>query len=188
MNTNAREAILSAATQIAQSHGYSALSIRDLAAAVGIKPASIYYHFPGKTELAAAVAKRYCEDGVVALQEISDEASTALNAVGRFPEIFRRSLERENRLCLGSFMGAETDDLPQEVLAEIRRFSEINIDWIANKLIESGKCDPVSAVVRASSIFAAIAGAQLLARTRSDINLFDTLVSGYRASGLLPSA
>ena len=187
MNTNAREAILSAATRIAQSHGYSALSLRDLANAVGIKPASIYYHFPGKTELAAAVAKRYCEDGVVALQQISDETSSALEAVGRFPEIFRRSLERENKLCLGSFMGAETDHLPQEVLAEIRRFSEINIDWIATKLVESGRCDAHNAVVRASTIFAAIAGAQLLARTRSDMALFDTLVSGYRDAGLLPS-
>jgi TetR/AcrR family transcriptional repressor of nem operon len=121
------------------------------------------------------------------LQEISDETSTALEAVGRFPEIFRRSLERENKLCLGSFLGAETDDLPEEVLAETRRFSEINIEWIANKLIEAGTCDSHSAVTRASTIFAAIAGAQLLARTRSDLSLFDTLVNGYRASGLLPS-
>jgi TetR/AcrR family transcriptional regulator, transcriptional repressor for nem operon len=66
----------------------------------------------GKAELAAAVAKRYWEDGAAALEAISQETPDPMSALHRFPEIFRRSLEADNRLCLGSFMGAETDDLP----------------------------------------------------------------------------
>lgn len=186
MNTNTREAILLAATKIAQSHGYSGLSLRDLAKEVGIKAASIYYHFPGKSELAAAVAKRYWEDGVLALETISQETPSPIEALGRFPAIFRRSLECDNRLCLGSFMGAETDDLPEEVRVEIRRFSEVNIAWIAKQLMAAKTCNKKSAETRARAIFAAIAGAQLLARTCSDIGAFDALVETYRASDLLP--
>ena len=63
MNTNARESILLTAKRMAQLHGYSGLNLRELAQEVGIKAASIYYHFPGKADLAAAVAKRYWEDG-----------------------------------------------------------------------------------------------------------------------------
>lgn len=186
MNTNAREAILLAATKIAQSHGYSGLSLRDLAKEVGIKPASIYYHFPGKSELAAAVARRYWEDGAIALEKILQETPSPIEALGRFPEIFRRSLESDNRLCLGSFMGAETDGLQEEVRIEIRRFSEVNIAWIARQLIAAKTCNKTSAEPRARAIFAAIVGAQLMARTGSNIAVFDALVETYLASDLFP--
>ena len=55
MSTNAREAILEAAKRTAQAHGYSGLNFRELAAEVGIKGASIHYHFPTKADLGAAV-------------------------------------------------------------------------------------------------------------------------------------
>jgi TetR/AcrR family transcriptional repressor of nem operon len=187
MNTNARESILLAAKSIAQSRGYGGLNLRDVAEKVGIKAASIYYHFPGKAELAAAVAKRYWEDGAAALEAISEESPNPSDALHRFPEIFRRSLEADNRLCLGSFMGAETDDLPAEVTAEIKLFSDVNVAWISKRLVAAKVCGAKAAVTRARAIFAAVAGAQLLARSRSDIALFDTLVETYRTSGLLPA-
>lgn len=187
MNTNARESILSAARAIAQSRGYGGLNLRELARDVGIKAASIYYHFPGKAELAAAVAKRYWEDGAAALEAISQETPDPMSALHRFPEIFRRSLEADNRLCLGSFMGAETDDLPAEVKAEIKQFADVNVAWLCKLLVSAKVCKNKDADARAHAIFAAVAGAQLLARSRSDIALFDTLVDTYRKSGLLPA-
>jgi TetR/AcrR family transcriptional regulator, transcriptional repressor for nem operon len=39
---------------------------------------------------------------------------------------------------------------------------------------------------RPRAIFAAVAGAQLVARSRSDISLFDELIDSYRMAGLLP--
>jgi len=187
MNINARESILAAARAIAQSRGYGGLNLRDLASDVGIKAASIYYHFPGKAELAAAVAKRYWEDGAAALEEISQETPEPLSALHRFPEIFRRSLEADNRLCLGSFMGAETDDLPAEVKEEIKRFADVNVAWLRKVLVSAKVCKSKDADARAHAIFAAVAGAQLMARSRSDIALFDALVDTYRQSGLLPA-
>ncbi|SDI92480.1 transcriptional regulator, TetR family [Variovorax sp. OV700] len=186
MNTNARESILLAAKEIAQSRGYGGLNLREIAQQVGIKAGSIYYYFPGKADLAAAVAKKYVEDGASALAKISEECPVPIDALRRFPEIFRRSLEAENRLCLGSFMGAETDDLPEEVKAQITQFAEVNIAWIAKLVVNSNLCEPDAADARARAIFAAVMGAQLLARSRSDLQLFDSLMEAYRASGLLP--
>lgn len=188
MSPNAREAILSAATSIAQSRGYGGLNLRELAQDVGIKAASIYYHFPGKAELAAAVAKRYWEDGAAALEAISQETPAPVKALHRFPEIFRRSLEADNRLCLGSFMGAETDDLPDAVKTEITRFADVNVAWLGKLLVAAKVCRAKEAPARARAIFAAVAGAQLLARSRADLSLFDTLVDTYRACGLLPAS
>lgn len=186
MTINAREAILLAARNIAQSQGYNGLNFRDLAAEVGIKPASIYYHFPSKADLGVAVARRYWEDGAAALETISEETPNPLEALQRFPEIFRRSLEADNRLCLGSFVGAETDNLPVEMTQEIQAFAEVNVAWLSKLLVAAKVCKPAVSEVRARAIFSAVAGAQLIARSRSDISLFDTLIDAYRASGPLP--
>lgn len=187
MTINAREAILLAARNIAQSQGYNGLNFRDLATEVGIKPASIYYHFPSKADLGVAVARRYWEDGAAALEAISEETPDAIEALHRFPEIFRRSLEAENRLCLGSFVGAETDNLPKEMTLEIQAFAEVNVAWLSKLLVAVKVCAPADSEVRARAIFSAVAGAQLIARSRSDISLFDTLIDTYRACGPLPA-
>lgn len=182
------EEILSEARRSAQAHGYGGLNFRDLAQAVGIRAASIYHHFPSKAELGAAVARRYWEDTAADLAAIRVETPDAAKALGRYPAIFRRSLEAGNRLCLGSFMSAEYDDLPDPVRREVQAFADVNVAWLADRLEAAGAASPgLEAETRARAIFAAIAGAQLLARSRSDLALFDTLVEAYRASGLLPS-
>jgi hypothetical protein len=40
---------------------------------------------------------------------------------------------------------------------------------------------------RARAIFAAVAGAQLMARSRAEISVFDALIDSYRVAGLLPA-
>ncbi|MGF3024984.1 hypothetical protein ACQVP2_19445 [Methylobacterium aquaticum] len=39
----------------------------------------------------------------------------------------------------------------------------------------------------ARTVFAAVSGAQLHARSRSDVSQFDSLIESSRASGLLPA-
>jgi AcrR family transcriptional regulator len=55
--TDMREAVMTAAKATVQSHGYNALSFRELAKEVGIKSASVHYHFPTKGDLGAALAR-----------------------------------------------------------------------------------------------------------------------------------
>jgi len=185
--TNAKEAILIEARRIAQAHGYNGMNFRELADRVGIKPASIYHHFASKAELGAAVAKRYWEDAAINLDAIRDEEADPTSALRRYPEVFRRSLESENRLCLGSFMSAEHDDLPKAVMKEVQAFTDVNVAWLGRMLLSADMVrSDHEAEVRARAIFASIAGAQLMARSSSDIALFDTLVDAYRSAGLLP--
>lgn len=190
MSANSREAILAAATQIAQAHGYQGLNFRDLAADVGIKAPSIYHHFASKADLGAAVAKRYWEDTAAALDGISAEfADDPARALHEYPtRVFRGSLENGNRLCLCSFMSAEYDDLPAEVQKQVQAFADVNTAWLSRVLVTSGLVKRTESEARARSIFAAVSGAQLMARSRADISLFDALIEGYRAAGLLPDA
>lgn len=187
MGANAKEKILAAARRTAQAHGYGGLNFRDLAQDVGIKHASIYYHFPTKADLGVAVARRYWEDTAAVLDDISEQAADPLESLRRYPDTFRKALQTDNRICLCSFMAAESDDLPEGVKAEIRTFGEVNVAWLGRMLSAAGSLDAGEAEQRARAIFAAIAGAQLVARSRADVAVYDALIDGYRAAGLLPA-
>lgn len=187
MNSDSREKILAAAKKVAQARGYGGLNFRDVAGEVGIKAASMYHHFPTKADLGAAVARRYWEDSAAYLEALSAEEPDPIRRLGRYPETFRWALASANRMCLASFMAAEFDDLPEPVKEEVRAFAEVNVAWLGKTLAEAGVVGPEEADRRARAIFAAIAGAQLVARGRADLALYDSLIAGYRAAGLLPA-
>jgi TetR/AcrR family transcriptional regulator, transcriptional repressor for nem operon len=187
MTENSREKILIAATKIAQAHGYNGLNFRDLAEDVGIKAASIYYYFPSKSDLAAAVAKRYWENAATALETLLVGSSDPVNALRRYPETFRWALENENRMCLSGFMAAEYDDLPEVVKKEVQTFADVNVAWLSKVLSAAKVVSPKKSELRARAIFAAVGGAQLMARSRADITLYDAVIDSYRVAGLLPA-
>ncbi len=186
MSTDSREKILTAGRLVAQAHGYNGLNFRDLAEMVGIRAASIYHHFPSKALLAEAIAKRYWEDFATALDALLARSSAPLIALRRYPDLFRLSLENENRMCLSSFMAAEYDDLAEEVRTEVQSFADVNVTWLSKVLSAANVVSGKQVEPRARAIYAAVAGAQLLARSRSDISLYDAVIKSYRAAGLLP--
>lgn len=184
---NVKEAILVAAREAAMAYGYGGLNFRDLAKTVGIKAASINYHFATKALLGEAVARRYWEDIARDLEAISTNTRSSTEALQLYPSIFRLSLERENRMCLSSFMATEHDDLPEPVLKEVQTFADVNTAWLCKNLIAAKLASPSEAELRARAIYAAVAGAQIIARSRSDVKVFDTLIECYQRTGLLPS-
>lgn len=187
MAANAREDILAAAKLVAQAHGYAGLNFRDLAEQVGIKAASIYYHFPSKADLATAVAKRYWEDAAAYLESLLQNSAKPLDALRRYPETFRWALENDNRICFCSFMAAQFDDLPDSVRVEVQKFTEVNIVWLKKTLVAAKVASPKEAEKQARAIFSGIMGAQLMARSQADIKLYDSLIESYRTAGLFPA-
>lgn len=187
MTATTRDSILAAATRAAQAHGYGGLNFRDLATQVGIRAASIHYYFPGKADLGVAVARRYHEDAAAALEALSDETADPIDRLRAYPALFRAALVNDNRMCLGSFMAAEFDDLPEAVAREVQVFADVNIAWISRQLVAGAGQSDRESLSRARAIFAAVIGAQLLARSRSDPGLYDSVIDGFRVAGLLPA-
>ena len=184
MNTDTRETIMAAAKPVVQAHGYNGLSFREIAKAVGVKSASIHYHFPTKGDLGAALARRYTDDAAAAFEAISARTSDPAKRLRAYTDSFRLALENDNRMCLCGIMAAEYDDLPDGVKAEVVRFGDVNVAWVAKVLSEAGVKD---AEAGALAIFAAIGGAQLAARSRGDIGVYDGIVESYREAGLIPA-
>jgi TetR/AcrR family transcriptional repressor of nem operon len=82
-------------------------------------------------------------------------------------------------------MAAEHHDLPDEVRLEVDRFIEVNVDWLCQILsLRDDARDAQSIKRQALAIFASIEGAQLVARGRGDVSVFDDTVRAYRSAGL----
>jgi TetR/AcrR family transcriptional repressor of nem operon len=181
-----RETILAAARAAATAHGYGGLSFRELAREVGVKSASIHYHFPTKGDLAAALARQYTDLARRDLQAILDAGIDPPACFRRYVALFRKALENGNRMCLCGILAAGYDDLPKEVRAEVVAFADLNVEWIAKVLGRVKGSKGPTKEQWAQAIYAAIGGAQLAARSRGDLATYDRIVESYRVSGLIP--
>lgn len=173
-----RQQIMHAARLMVQARGYNALSFRELAKEVGIKSASIHYHFPTKGDLGGALARRYNEELSAHLEQLLAISSDPGVLLERYTDIFRQPLMNGNRMCMAGIMAAEYDDLPQDVRDEFSNFTDINVRWLSQVLA----CDEA----RSLAIFSAMEGAQLIARGRGDLGAYDRAIAAYRVAGLIP--
>ncbi|GAA4916754.1 TetR family transcriptional regulator [Actinomycetospora succinea] len=57
-----REAVLAAARRLFTDRGYDGTSMRDIAAEVGLTTAALYYHFPAKDAILAALAQPHRDE------------------------------------------------------------------------------------------------------------------------------
>lgn len=185
--TDTKQIILQTARRVVQARGYNALSFRELAKEVGIKSASIHYHYPTKGDLGAALARRYTEEATAYLDQLLVESQDPSWIMKHYTAAFRAALENDNRMCLCGIMAAEHHDLPAEVRLEVDGFTDANVGWLVKVLaLIHPDAQPQAIEQQALSIFAAIQGAQLVARGRNDITLFDRMIESYRMAGLIP--
>jgi len=184
--TDTKQTIMQAARRVVQARGYNALSFRELAKEVGIKSASIHYHFPTKGDLGAALAHQYTADAVGYLEQLLADGEEPDALMTAYTAAFRTALEHDNRMCLCGILAAEHHDLPDEVRVEVAGFAEANIAWLGKVLaLTQPEATAEKLQAQAQSIFAAIQGAQLIARGRDDLAVFDQTIAAYRLAGLL---
>lgn len=88
-------------------------------------------------------------------------------------------------MCLCGMLAAETDVISQQTRAEVCRFVELNVDWVAGVLRgRAGGAVVLTSRRRAKALFAALEGAMLLSRVAGDVAVFDAIVSQYAATSL----
>ena len=148
--------------------GYSGFSFREIAADVGVKSASVHYHFPTKESLAASVARRYRERF---MSSVDQEIAEGRDVIKAWKLAFRRALPSDGKMCLCGVLGATSGNLPEEVMIEARRFFQLGLE----KLTEGGLSQS-----RALQVMAILEGAMLLANVLSTSSAFD------EATALLP--
>jgi len=185
--TDTKQAVMMAARSMVQSRGYNSLSYRDLGKEVGIKSSSIHYYFPSKGNLGAALTHEYTDDFLSYLNEMLAASPNWKHSINSYADVFRATLVRDNRMCLGGIMAAEHTDLDVEIRNEVERFTELLVQWLTG-VLQQGNQEMDSTTLKkwAFGIFAAIEGAQLVARGCGDVAVYDHILDAYRTAGLLP--
>lgn len=165
--------ILDAAERFARTLGYNGFSFRDVASEVGIKSASVHYHFPTKADLGAAVAVRYADRFFQALGNPEDPDISPDALLARYRGLYRHALVTDQQMCLCGMLGAEVASLPPEVASEVTKFFERNLDWLARVVVRLGDNTARDAERHAMKVLAALEGALMLARTLGRNDIFD---------------
>ncbi len=183
--TDKREAIMNAATLVVQTDGYNALSFRDLAAETGIKSASVHYHFPTKGDLAQALIERFRAGFLARMEPVLEKGFD--EAMGTYIALFRGAFDGGHRMCMGGMMSAEFTALPVGARDGLEEFANAHRNFIVTVLLKKHPNVPIDKLnARAAAIFAALEGAQLIAKgLGGKAKVFDEIVDSYRASGLL---
>jgi TetR/AcrR family transcriptional repressor of nem operon len=154
-------AILDAAERRIRTAGYSGFNTREVAEDVGIKSSSVHYHFPTKQQLAAAVARRYTDRFLIAVNLQSALDGDPLKA---WKHVFRQALIEDGRMCLCGALGAAAADLPAEVNIEVKAFFERGLRAMTDAGISA---------VEAMELFARLEGAMLMANVLGGVEVFD---------------
>lgn len=174
MSASNHERILDAGERMARARGYNGFSFREVALEVGIKSASVHYHFPTKADLGAAIARRYTDRFLAGLPPADAPETAPQEALGAYVAAFRRALNVDGLMCLCGILGAESDSLPASVAAEARRFFELNLDWLQAMYARAEAPDPLGAATRQ---LATLEGAMILARVLDDPAVFERAAS-----------
>ncbi len=169
MNANSYSPKAAQILDVAENHmrkgGFDAISFRDLATAVGVKSASVHYHFPAKADLGQAVVARYRERIMDALGDPMDHRPLASKLKLLF-DTYAAALKDGDSVCLCCQLGAEARDLPKDVAAEVERFFKSIVGWTASALspsLSASKADKLAA-----HIISALQGAMVLAVATGD--------------------
>lgn len=177
MRAHKAEEILDAAETLARSGGYGGFSFRDLAREVGIKSASVHYHFPTKEDLGIALIRRYNERFIAGLSDPRGEGTPA-EKLARYVDAFRASMVKDRLMCLCGLFGAEISSLPDLVAAETRVFFEQNRDWLVAVLeADPHYADAAQRERAALTLIAKLEGAMIMARTMSDPGIFEAILA-----------
>lgn len=104
-----REKVLSKAAELIARQGFDGTSMRDIAAAVGMLPGSLYYHFPSKEDLLIDIHERVVVD-------MTDHVLAALDGVTDPWERVERAAvaHLEALLASGSLVTIVSPNFPKE--------------------------------------------------------------------------
>ncbi|AUI87549.1 TetR family transcriptional regulator [Vibrio azureus] len=161
------EKIADLAESYIQQRGFNGFSFRDIQNELGIKTASIHYHFKTKQDLAAVVFERYLASYEAMLYQIDGRSINAKEKVDALADIFV-SVREQDKLCLCGMYASDFYSLASGLEKLLSRFVQVNEQWL-EKVIEQGiQNGEFNSTIKADNvarlIFVALEGGMLLSQ------------------------
>jgi len=173
------DGILDSAQALAQRLGFNAFSYADIAAELGIRKASIHYHFPSKRDLEVELLRRYQAGFMAELQTIQSSVVGSEQQLKRYAQLYSSTLN-DDRICLAGMMASDIGALSEDLRKSLQGFFNQQVAWLA-EVFNAGKSnDEFSftgpAAAQASAFLAALQGGLLMANAMGDKAAFKQLV------------
>lgn len=168
--------IIEVAEQLIFDRGYNAFSYADVSEQIGIRKASIHYHFPSKSDLVRSVVAYYRARINGQLADLDQVVTDPAHKLVQYVEYTGLSMQERPHICLCALLAAEFPTLPEQVKAEVQGYFQDQQQWFA-KVIAAGREQGEFRVkgpleVEAQLFVASIQGAMLSARVYGDVAHF----------------
>lgn len=180
--TNTRTQILDTAQELIQKVGLNAMSYADISNAIGIRKASIHYHFPTKDDLVAALLDRYSPCFFRLFDGILDSPDPPEMKLRRYCGLFEATLTsgQQDKACLCGMLGAEMKTLNSPLIEQVVQFyhdNQIRLTQLLQQGRETGEFK-FSGQVKSMAmvIFSMLEGGLLITRADGGVAQFREMV------------
>lgn len=190
-SSETREQILDIAEDLLRSRSFHAFSYADIADRIGIRKASIHYHFPSKEELGLALIDRFGARMDRQAEAIRASHPTPLEKLDAYFRVTEGILCERDRICIFGVLQAEYNALPPSMQQRVRALQDGHYAWLV-RLLEWGRSTGAfradgSPSDQASMITAAVQGALQIARATGDDDRYHGAVRQIRSALLAPT-
>jgi TetR/AcrR family transcriptional regulator, cholesterol catabolism regulator len=141
-----RRQILNAAAKLLRQNGYASTSLRDIAAATGMKAGSLYYHFASKEEIAETVMAEGIDLVRAAVKQALASRPGDADPLENIEIAVRAHLQALHES--GDYASANIrcfNHVPDEIKQRLRKVRErYNADWhkLIHRACAAGRLDP----------------------------------------------
>lgn len=150
------------AQNFAMTRGMNSFSYKDIANEVGIKTASIHYHFPKKDNLSTAIMSRYLDRFSRILNEFDETIDSPKKKLRNYIDTCLACTDNALLVCLCGIMASDFETLSKETQLKVQEFICFNEEWLESVLRQGkqeGELDfRLSSAQTAKLLFGSIEG------------------------------
>ena len=135
-----RSAILDLAEDLLQSRSFNSFSYQDIADRIGIRKASIHYHFASKEDLGVALVERFRRRNQAWASDLVERNASPEEMLEAYLELHAGILMQGNKICPQGILGAEFNALPERMKESYKELLEEHQRWLL-KVLAKGQAN-----------------------------------------------
>ncbi|NRA37881.1 MAG: TetR/AcrR family transcriptional regulator, partial [Planctomycetes bacterium] len=133
--TDTKAEIIEASIDLLLKMGWAGFSYKDIAEVVGIRKASIHYHFPGKEDLGLAIIAHWRETYGQLHVQVENEFSDVYQRLAAFTTMMLEFAD-DCHICPAGILDADFMNLPESMQLQTREWHEAKLQSFSGWLEE----------------------------------------------------
>ena len=135
--SNTKSMLLQLAAEMLEERGFGSFSYQDLASRIGIRKASIHYHYPAKTDLGLALIDFFKVDMQKRADAFEEVYNTAAERLGAYLAQCRKQVSSGSKISALCMLASEYVTLPEAMQSALGELLEEQHNWLSSLLYEA---------------------------------------------------